>query len=120
MDYSGESRQYVEQGNALVVTFFLALLVIYLVLAAQFESWHDPVIILVSVPMSIAGALILMTSGLATVNIYTQVGLITLIGLISGNGILIICVSHNDALDRAEALSWPGDVGRVQSIRKLE
>ncbi len=89
-DYAGESRQYAQQGSALVTTFFVALIVIYLVLAAQFESWRDPLIILMSVPMSIAGALLFMTLGFATSNIYTQVGLITLIGLITKNGILIV------------------------------
>jgi len=89
-DYAGESRQYKQEGTALLVTFFFSLIVIYLVLAAQFESFRDPLIMLVSVPMSICGALIFISLGFATVNIYTQVGLITLIGLISKHGILIV------------------------------
>jgi len=89
-NYAGQSRQYVQEGSALVVTFFLAIVVIFLVLAAQFESFRDPLIILISVPMSIAGALAASTIGLITINIYTQVGLITLIGLISKHGILIV------------------------------
>jgi multidrug efflux pump len=89
-DYTGESRQLANQGSALIVTFFLSLLVIYLVLAAQFESWRDPFIILVSVPMSVAGAMAFIVLGFATMNIYTQVGLITLMGVVSKNGILIV------------------------------
>ena len=114
-DYKGESRQYARQGSALVVTFFLSLLVIYLVLAAQFESWRDPVIILVSVPMSIAGALAFLTLGVATVNIYTQVGLITLIGLIAKNGILI--VEFANQLQMRENLSKRQAVEKAAAIR---
>ena len=92
IDYAGQSRQFVEETGALVVTFFLALLVIYLVLAALFESFRDPLIILVSVPMSICGALIFVSLGVndVSINIYTQVGLVTLIGVISKHGILIV------------------------------
>jgi len=90
VDYSGQSRQYIQEGSALLITFFMAVITIYLVLAAKYESFRDPLIIMVSVPMSISGALIFLTLGFASVNIYTQVGLITLIGLISKHGILIV------------------------------
>jgi multidrug efflux pump len=92
IDYAGQSRQYVQESSALVITFFFALIIIYLALAAQFESFRDPFIVLVSVPMSICGAMIFISLGVggATLNIYTQVGLVTLIGLISKHGILIV------------------------------
>ena len=92
IDYAGQSRQFVEETGALLVTFFLALVVIYLVLAALFESFRDPLIILVSVPMSICGAMIFVSLGVGgvSINIYTQVGLVTLIGVISKHGILIV------------------------------
>jgi multidrug efflux pump len=90
VDYAGASRQYVQEGSALWVTFALALAIIFLVLAAQFESFRDPLVILVTVPLSICGALIPLFLGWSSMNIYTQVGLVTLIGLISKHGILIV------------------------------
>jgi multidrug efflux pump len=92
IDYGGLSRQYVQESSGFVTTFAFALIIIFLSLAALFESFRDPLIILVSVPMSIAGALIFINLGLggASVNIYTQVGLVTLMGLISKHGILIV------------------------------
>jgi multidrug efflux pump len=92
IDYAGQSRQYMQESAALLVTFFFALIIIFLALAAQFESFRDPFIVLVSVPMSIFGAMIFISLGVgnATLNIYTEVGLVTLIGLISKHGILIV------------------------------
>jgi multidrug efflux pump len=92
VDYGGLSRQYVQESSGFVTTFAFALIIIFLSLAALFESFRDPLIILVSVPMSIAGALIFISVGIggATLNIYTEVGLVTLMGLISKHGILIV------------------------------
>jgi multidrug efflux pump len=90
-DFSGQSRQYVQASGAMEQTFIIAILFIFLVLAAQFESFRDPLIVMVSVPLSTAGALLtlhLVPGG--TLNIYTQIGLVTLIGLISKHGILIV------------------------------
>jgi multidrug efflux pump len=115
LDYAGASRQYVQERGTLIVTFFFALLVIYLVLAAQFESFRDPLIMLVSVPMSIAGALVFLTLGVATVNIYTQVGLITLIGLISKHGILIVQFANE--LQADEGLDKRAAVEKAAGIR---
>jgi multidrug efflux pump len=107
-DYLSDTRLYVKEGSQLAVTFVFALIIIFLVLAAQFESLRDPLVILVSVPMSICGAMMPLFFGLATMNIYTQVGLVTLIGLISKHGILMVAfanelqVSHR--LDRRRAI----------------
>jgi multidrug efflux pump len=92
IDFGGQSRQYVQESSGFIVTFAFALIIIFLALAAQFESFRDPLIILVSVPMSLAGALafIFLSVGGATINIYTQVGLVTLMGLVSKHGILIV------------------------------
>ncbi len=90
IDYSGQSRLEVTEGNTILLAFAAAIVVIYLVLAAQFESFRDPFIILMSVPLSIFGAIVPLNLGLGTLNIYTQVGLITLIGLITKHGILLV------------------------------
>ncbi|MEI9916379.1 MAG: multidrug efflux RND transporter permease subunit [Methylovirgula sp.] len=107
-DYLADSRQFVQEGNQLAVTFFFALIIIFLVLAAQFESLRDPLVIMISVPMAISGALVPLFFGVATINIYTQVGLVTLIGLISKHGILMVEFARelqiHENLDRVEAI----------------
>jgi multidrug efflux pump len=114
-DFSGESRTAIEESNALTVTFFFSLIVIYLVLAAQYESFTDPIIILVSVPMSIFGALLPLFLGAATINIYTQIGLLTLIGLISKHGILMVDFANH--LQQVEKLNRREAIIKAASIR---
>jgi len=117
VDYAGLSRQYIQESGGFLITISFAVIMIFLVLAALFESFRDPVIILVSVPMSIAGALILVALGLGgmSLNIYTKVGLVTLIGLISKHGILIVQFANH--LQQEQGLSKREAIERAAGIR---
>ncbi|MDF3023025.1 MAG: multidrug efflux transporter, Acriflavin resistance protein [Alphaproteobacteria bacterium] len=110
VDYNGESREFKSSGASIVLTFALAIAFIYLVLSAQFESFVGPFIIMLSVPLSIAGALLALYLTGGTLNIYSQIGLVTLIGLITKHGILIVEFANqaresNDKLGRREAVT---------------
>jgi multidrug efflux pump len=96
IDYGGQGRQFVQESGGIMTTFALAVIIVFLALAALFESFRDPLVILISVPLSIAGALIFIAVGVggASINIYTEVGLVTLMGLISKHGILIVEVAN--------------------------
>ena len=96
IDYGGQGRQFVQESGGIMTTFALAVIIVFLALAAVFESFRDPLVILISVPLSIAGALIFIAVGVggASINIYTEVGLVTLMGLISKHGILIVEVAN--------------------------
>ena len=87
---AGDSKEFRESSSSLIFAFLLALVLIYLILAAQFESFKDPFVIMLTVPLAICGALIFMTVGGQTMNIYSQIGIIMLIGLVAKNGILIV------------------------------
>ena len=113
-DWGGEARQFIQEGNSLAITFVFALIIIYLVLAAQFESFRDPFIILIALPTAMFGALLPMNLGAASVNIYTQIGLVTLIGLISKHGILMVEFANRlqveEGLDRRAAIEKAASV----------
>jgi len=113
-DYLADSRQYVKEGNQLLITFAFAIVIIFLVLAAQFESLRDPLVIMISVPMAIVGALIPLFFGVSTMNIYTQVGLLTLVGLISKHGILMVEFANElqlkEGLDKRSAIEMAARV----------
>ncbi len=114
-DYASQSRQFIQQGNTAITTFVLSILLVYLLLAGQFESFRDPLIVLITVPMSVCGALIFLYLGAATLNIYTEVGLITLIGLITKQGILI--VQFANVMQEEEGLDRRAAVEKASSIR---
>lgn len=113
--YVGQSRQFMQAGSSLIVTFGLSILLVFLLLAGQFESFRDPLIVLVAVPMSVFGALVFLFLGVAPLNIYTEVGLVTLIGLITKQSILIVqfanVIQEDEGLDRRAA------VEKASSIR---
>ena len=95
IDWLSDSRQFIKEGTQLIISFGFALIVIFLVLAAQYESFRDALVILVTVPLAICGALLPLWLGYATMNIYTQIGLVTLIGLISKHGILMVSFAND-------------------------
>ena len=96
VDYAGQSRIFANESGGFIVTLAFAIIIVFLALAAQFESFRDPVVILVSVPLALFGAVIFIFLGFTSINIYTQVGLVTLMGLISKHGILIVEVANNE------------------------
>jgi multidrug efflux pump len=121
IDYQGQSRQLVQEGSSLMLTFVFAIVIVFLVLAAQYESFRDPLIILVTVPLAMFGAVLPMFlngpgfSFGVTMNIYSQVGLITLIGLISKHGILIVEFANEIQVN--DGLSPPKAVIKAASLR---
>lgn len=103
---SGDSKEYRESSSSLMFAFILALILIYLILSAQFESFKDPLIIMLTVPLAIAGALVFMYFGDITMNIFSQIGIIMLIGLVAKNGILIVEFANQNRR-RAKKRCWP-------------
>lgn len=118
-DWAGESRQYVTEGSALLFSFALAVMFMYLTLSAQYNSFRDPAVMLVSVPMSLAGALIFFAFGVVSVNIYTQIGLLALIGSIIRHGILLVEFANDlqlkESLNRRKAMEKAASL-RLRSI----
>jgi multidrug efflux pump len=111
----GQLRQIAQEGHRMLFTFMFALIIIYLVLAAQFESFRDPLIVMISVPMSLFGALIPINMGFGTINLFTEIGLLTLVGLISKHGILIVQFANQ--LQETEGFSVRDAVVKSASLR---
>ncbi|MEM8822321.1 MAG: efflux RND transporter permease subunit [Pseudomonadota bacterium] len=114
-DWIGQSRQFTSEGSALVFTFALAIAIIYLTLSAQYNSFRDPMVMFICVPMALAGALIFFCGGVVTINIYTQIGLLALISIIIRHGILL--VEFANALQVDEGLSRRDAVRRAADLR---
>ncbi len=120
LNYGGQSRQFITEGSSLILTFLFALITIYLALAALFNSFRDPIIVLISVPMSICGAMLFVSLGVggANLNIYTEVGLVTLIGLISKHGILMVQFA-NDAQAEGKSKREAIELAAVTRFRPI-
>lgn len=112
--YKGQAQEFVEASSAIVVTFLLALLIVFLVLAAQFESWIHPLIIMLTVPLALAGAAVAMWLTGNSLNLYSQIGMIMLVGLMAKNGILIVEFANQL---RDEGLPVPEAIHRGAVIR---
>ncbi len=115
---SGDSKEYRESSSSLLFAFGLAILLIYLILAAQFESFRDPFIIMLTVPLAVFGALVFMNSGGQTMNIFSQIGIIMLIGLVAKNGILIVEFA-NQKLEAGEPIHEAIRSACVQRLRPI-
>ena len=115
---SGDSKEYRESSSSLLFAFGLAILLIYLILAAQFESFRDPFIIMLTVPLAVFGALVFMNSGDQTMNIFSQIGIIMLIGLVAKNGILIVEFA-NQKLEAGEPIHEAIRSACVQRLRPI-
>ena len=114
----GDSKEFRESSSSLMFAFLLAIVLIYLILAAQFESFKDPLVIMLTVPLAIAGALIFMTTTGQTMNIYSQIGIIMLIGLVAKNGILIVEFA-NQKQEAGESLRSAIETASLQRMRPI-
>ncbi len=115
IDYAGDSRQFEKQGNTFMFAIVLALILVYLLMSAQFNSFRDALIVMLTIPMSVAGALIFMSLGFATLNIYTEIALITLLGLITKQGILVVQFANQ--IQREQGLDKLAAVKEAAAVR---